>query len=61
MCASGLTRGVQSVTFSWLMKYLKKHKSRTRSDLKHNEPEKNVTNYDSKCKTSSKNKGKWEK
>lgn len=53
-CVLGLKRGVQTMTFSWLMKCFKKQRWRIRRNLNHYESEKNIRNYVSKCKISRK-------
>lgn len=53
-CVLGLKRGVQIMTFSWLMKCFKKQRWRIRRNLNHYESEKNIRNYVSKCKISRK-------
>ena len=56
-CVLGLTQGVQTMTFGWLMKYFKKQKwRRTKSNLKRYELQKNI--YVGKCKSSRKKKRK---
>ena len=51
-----LHQEVQTMTFSWLMKYFKKQKWRKRSGLRRYELEKNIRNHVGKCKSMSKKK-----
>ena len=46
------------MAFSWLMKYFKKTKMEDKSNLKHYESEKNISNYLGKCKSLAKKKRK---
>ena len=50
VCLGSYTR-VQAMNFSWLVKYFKKQKWRTKSNLKRYKSEKNIKNYVGKCKS----------
>ena len=54
----GVTQVVQKIIFSWLTKYFKKQKWRTRIKVHCYESERNVRNYVGKCKSKWKKKGK---